>query len=188
MGGEDGPRKGFFSRAFLGGFFGALGVLAAVLVVTIVMTVVAVRVFSPGDEEAFVVVTEITPAGTNWVVTTVAGSSSSGAVDGNGSAARLFRPTGLALDANGTLYVADSANDTLRLAWPAPALAIQWCAGQAILSWPVSPGQYALEKNTALSPGTNWMELDTDPITNGNILVVTNAPNGPDSFYRLRLR
>ncbi len=49
------------------------------------------------------------------VVTTLAGSAGgSGTSDGTGSAARFFGPTGLAIDASGNLYVADSNNNIVR--------------------------------------------------------------------------
>jgi streptogramin lyase len=58
---------------------------------------------------------EVTPVGTNWVVTTLAGlSGCSGTNDGTGSAARFYYPDGVAVDTNGNLYVADTANHTIR--------------------------------------------------------------------------
>ncbi len=49
------------------------------------------------------------------VVTTVAGlAGSGGSVDGAGSLARFCGPQGLAVDAQGRLYVADTNNDTIR--------------------------------------------------------------------------
>lgn len=48
-----------------------------------------------------------------WV-TTLAGTSSVGAADGQGSAARFHRPQGVAVDTAGNTYVADSDNSTLR--------------------------------------------------------------------------
>jgi len=55
---------------------------------------------------------QITPAG---VVTTLAGvADSSGSADGVGSAARFYGPKGIAVDAQGTLFVADSYNGTIR--------------------------------------------------------------------------
>lgn len=55
---------------------------------------------------------KITPAG---VVTTLAGvAGSSGSTDGLGTAARFNRPTGLAMDVPGNLYVADASNHTIR--------------------------------------------------------------------------
>jgi Tol biopolymer transport system component len=54
----------------------------------------------------------ITPAG---AVTTLAGlADASGTADGTGTAARFFAPDGIAVDASGTLYVADTRNHTIR--------------------------------------------------------------------------
>ncbi len=56
---------------------------------------------------------KITTAG---VVTTLAGSTvgSTGSADGTGAAAKFSYPTGIAADANGNLYVADTVNQTIR--------------------------------------------------------------------------
>ena len=56
---------------------------------------------------------KITPAG---AVTTFAGlAGSPGSADGTGTAARFNRPLGLAVDASGNVYVADSLNNTIRM-------------------------------------------------------------------------
>lgn len=53
--------------------------------------------------------------GSDWMVTTIAGAAGvKGSTDGPGSAARFFLPNGIALDASGCLYVADSLNRTIR--------------------------------------------------------------------------
>ena len=53
----------------------------------------------------------ISPAG---VVSTVAGSGIATLADGTGPQASLSLPVGIALDANGTLYVADMGNNSIR--------------------------------------------------------------------------
>src|SRR5438034_309825 len=59
---------------------------------------------------------KVTPAG---IVTTLAGSAgSSGSEDGTGSAARFSRPTGVAVDRAGNVYVADRGNHTIRKVTP----------------------------------------------------------------------
>src|SRR5438477_453718 len=55
---------------------------------------------------------KITPAGD---VTTLAGLAGSlGSADGTGSAARVYEPYGVATDSSGSIYVADTANNTIR--------------------------------------------------------------------------
>ena len=65
---------------------------------------------------------KITPAG---VVTTIAGTAGlSGSTDGTGLAARFNRPTGLAVDASGIIYVSDTSNHTIRRLAPSSSLTI----------------------------------------------------------------
>jgi sugar lactone lactonase YvrE len=60
------------------------------------------------------------------IVTTSAGvAGTSGSADGLGSAVRFFGPTGIALDNNGDIFVADTNNDTIRIAIQPTAPAIQ---------------------------------------------------------------
>ena len=58
---------------------------------------------------------KLTPMGTNWLVTTLAGQAGvKGTNDGTGSAARFDSPAGVAVDGLTNLYVADTGNDTIR--------------------------------------------------------------------------
>ncbi|HEX8111442.1 MAG TPA: NHL repeat-containing protein [Kofleriaceae bacterium] len=60
---------------------------------------------------------KITAAG---VVTTLAGTAGmDGSVDGTGAAARFFRPSDVAVDSSGNVYVADNGNHTIRKVTPA---------------------------------------------------------------------
>ncbi|KAA9338513.1 hypothetical protein F0P96_06685 [Hymenobacter busanensis] len=66
------------------------------------------------------VIRKITAAGQ---VSTLAGTAGQkGFADGIGPAARLFNPVGLALDAQGTLYVADTGNNVIRKITPDGAI------------------------------------------------------------------
>ena len=58
---------------------------------------------------------KVTPVGTNWVVTTLAGlTRSTGSADGTGSRSRFSGPNGLAVDSAGNVYVADTGSCTIR--------------------------------------------------------------------------
>ena len=58
---------------------------------------------------------QIAPLGTNWVVTTIGVSAANGgSTNGSSSVARFNRPTGITAAPDGNLYVADSANNTIR--------------------------------------------------------------------------
>ncbi len=58
---------------------------------------------------------KITPSG---VVSTLAGSDTFGFVDGIGTSAKFNRPTGIAVDAAGNLYVGDVSNNKIRKITP----------------------------------------------------------------------
>jgi len=62
---------------------------------------------------------KITPSGTNWVVSTLAGLvGSAGTNDGPGRVARFAWPTGVAVDSSGNIYVADNQYSTVRKITP----------------------------------------------------------------------
>jgi len=58
---------------------------------------------------------KVTPVGTNWVVTTLAGAAGKfGSVDGIGSDARFYAPFDVTVDSAGNLFVADGGNNLIR--------------------------------------------------------------------------
>jgi streptogramin lyase len=58
---------------------------------------------------------KITPSGTNWIVTTIAGLALEfGYADGTNSDARFWSPTGITIDSQGNLFVADTFTFTIR--------------------------------------------------------------------------
>jgi streptogramin lyase len=102
---------------------------------------------------------KVTPAGTNWVVTTLAGNSSikdqfgnpiGGFADGTNHAARFFEPKGIVVDNSGNLYVADEGNHTIRMASPSGT---NW-----VVTTPVG-----LAPNPGSADGTNNATRFADP-------------------------
>lgn len=58
---------------------------------------------------------KMTPSGTNWIVTTLAGQAGGpGFLDGTGNAAQFDLPDGIAIDASSNLYIGDTFNHTIR--------------------------------------------------------------------------
>ncbi len=111
---------------------------------------------------------KVAPLGTNWVVTTLAGSAgSAGFVDGTNSDARFNGPNGVTVDGAGNLYVVDRANKAVRKIAP---LGTNWVVSTIATGFS-SPGDCAV--NTAGSifvsdvtrhiiqkitlVGTNWV-------------------------------
>jgi len=65
------------------------------------------------------IIRQVTPVGTNWVVTTIAGSAGmGGSADGTNSTAQFNSPSSIAMDSAGNLFVADAHNDTIRKVTP----------------------------------------------------------------------
>ncbi len=57
----------------------------------------------------------MTPVGSNWVVSTIAGSPGMiGSSDGSNNLARFYNPEGITVDSLGNVYVADTTNDIIR--------------------------------------------------------------------------
>jgi sugar lactone lactonase YvrE len=128
-------------------------------------------------------------ADTNWMVSTIGGMAQQpGTTDGFGTAALFRKPWGIAVDAKGTLYVADFGNQTIRKGVPLaelpPKLQIAVLEGTVIVSWP-APSDYALETAPTLSAGTIWTAVPPPPVVNGNY-TFTQSPGPQPAFYRLR--
>ena len=64
-------------------------------------------------------VRRISPTGTNWVVSTIAGLAGNyGSANGTNGSARFYNPAGVAVDLAGNVYVADQINSTIRKVTP----------------------------------------------------------------------
>lgn len=104
----------------------------------------------------------------NGFVTTLAGSGSTGSLDGVGTSARFSSPKGVAVDSAGNVYVADSANHKIRKI--SPAGEVTTLAGSGLLGSTDGAGisaEFRSPAAVAVAP-------------NGNIYV------GDASNYRIR--
>ncbi len=107
----------------------------------------------------------ITPGG---FVTTLAGKAgSSGSTDGTGSAARFNDPFGVAVDGSGSVYVADTYNNTVRKI--SPSGVVSTLAGKAgsqgSTDGPGSAAQFNIPNGIAVDSGGNVYVADTDNYT-----------------------
>lgn len=127
---------------------------------------------------------KVTSAG---MVTTLAGlAGKPGSTDGTGSAARFYWPVGIAVDTVGTVYVADSRNNSIRKGIPpGPELHLTLLGDQVIVTWPSSNAGFTLEATQMLGP-SNWLPATPAPMTIGGQDIVTNLVDGSARFYRLR--
>jgi sugar lactone lactonase YvrE len=132
---------------------------------------------------------KVTPVGTNWVVTTLAGRAGYIAeLDGTGSAARFDSPIGVAVDSGGNLYVADTGNSTIRKGFPASSVPPPMLQPPSL-----SAGQFGFGINGLPGLAVNiessgdlsqWQVVGTFTLEGGtNSFVSLNPPQGAQ-FYR----
>jgi sugar lactone lactonase YvrE len=148
---------------------------------------------------------KITPVGTNWVVTTIAGTgsiyagncdscpSSGGYVDGSGTSAQFNQPQGIAVDNAGNVYVADYANNTIRKLTPAGTnWFVSTIATNAQLSGPYGVGVDSAsnvyvadtfhEQIRKLTPsGTNWV---VSTLAGTGTLGTNDGPGATAKFFK----
>jgi hypothetical protein len=130
---------------------------------------------------------------TNGAVLTVAGvAGSSGSVDGTGNTVRFNGPYAIAVDNNTNVYVADSANNTIRgtPVGVTPSTAVVQIAKQTssspyVLAWQAVVGHsYQVQFKTNLNQPA-WNILSN--VTASSWTGVASIPIGPDPrrFYRV---
>ncbi len=66
-----------------------------------------------------------------------------------------------------------------------PALAIRHAAGQVVISWPSTFGNFTLQQNTDAMATTNWNNVPGTVQDNGTHRAVTISPPTGQRFYRL---
>ena len=105
----------------------------------------ALYIANPSDNRIFKV--------SNGVMTTVAGNGTAGLSGDNGPAtsAQLNQPTGIAVDAAGNVYVADSANDRIRVLVPSPYIRAVANAASNVIG-AISPGEIVVFYGSGIGP------------------------------------
>lgn len=124
------------------------------------------------------IVMKITPDGTISTLAGMAGVPTSHA-DGTGSAARFFRPSGLAMDPNGDLLVADTLNHALRKITPNGVVTSPIGAPPtaAMVNGVFSAARYS-RPNSLVSYRSNLFVADTD-----NCVIRKITANGNASTF-----
>jgi hypothetical protein len=134
-------------------------------------------------------VRKVSPLGTNWVTTTLAGTyAGTGDDDGTGTNVTFATLAGMALDSAGHLFVGDSGNNVILegalavATTTSPNVAISRASGTVTVWW-VGSG-YTLQTNANLS-GANWGAFGGVVNSNNGTNSVTVAPPTGRLFFRL---
>jgi sugar lactone lactonase YvrE len=132
---------------------------------------------------------KIVHSGTNWIVTTLAGTSSglNGCVDATNSVARFHNLYGMVADGGGNVFVIDRANDAIRKITPAGAVttyagtpgvagSVDGTGAEAVFD---QPGSIAVDSATNIYVGDyqNYVVRKISPV--GTNWVVTTLAGNP---------
>ena len=137
---------------------------------------------------------KVSPVGTNWVTTTLAGlvGAPAGSGDGTGANAIFGSPSGIAVDAAGNVFVSDPGANTVRegslpsASNPVTSLAISWTGANpdnVVIAWPAT-GTWLLQTNADLAT-PNWGVYGGAVNTANGTNSVTLPPSAPTLFFRL---
>jgi hypothetical protein len=132
---------------------------------------------------------KISPAGTNWVVSTIGGRYNGGLLfaNGIGSDARFNGPNGVALDSRGNVYVADQYNGAIRRGIPLPvAQPVTVIDTTLTLAWSAVVGQLLQVQYTTDLGQNNWSNWgDQFVCANSTVSVPDSAASDAQRLYRL---
>ncbi len=121
-------------------------------------------------------VRKVTSAG---LVTTVAGTGSSGSLDGSAASATFYYPHGVAVDAGGNLYIAESQNRKIRMITPAGIVSTLAGSGNYGSADGIGAAAYfASPSGVAIDPGGNILVADS-----GNNRIRKVTPTGATSIF-----
>jgi sugar lactone lactonase YvrE len=135
---------------------------------------------------------KVTPQGAVTTIGNVAGRS--GCIEGVGTNAYFSTPYGVALDASGRLFVADTSGNRIVIGTPLPGLprpllsAGVFSNGTFFLSCPsVTNRTYFLEARETLSSG-NWSQIGSYMGDGSSKLLTDTNATGLQRFYRVRVQ
>jgi sugar lactone lactonase YvrE len=134
-------------------------------------------------------VRKISFLGTNWVVTTAAGLNGfAGSANGTGPSAQFYFPAGIGFDNTGYLYIADTANNTIRTTRIiSPLLQFAMIGNQLVLSWPTWADGFVLEQSVSLGSSANWSPVTNNIFTIADNFISTNSL-AESAYFRLHLQ
>jgi secreted PhoX family phosphatase len=136
-------------------------------------------------ESSNATIRKLSPAGTNWVVTTIGGTAGVlGFKDGLGTNTQFY-PFGIVAEPNGNLFIADIANFAIRYGQLAALLRLDVSQNQAVLSWPLSASNYVLETSAELSADATWSPLTNGVSLSGETFTRTSQTDATPAFFRL---
>jgi sugar lactone lactonase YvrE len=128
---------------------------------------------------------KITPAG---LVATVAGSvGQPGAADGDNGAASFFNPYGIAVSADGLIWIADTYNETVRQLLAPFTTAVSPDRSQVVIAWESVVGQTYQVQFCDGADHPSWQNLNGKVSATNLTTTVTDSSSSPAGhrFYRV---
>jgi len=135
------------------------------------------------------VVRKVSPLGTNWVTTTLAGSlgSQNVATDGTGANATFAQLAGIGVNAAGRLFVSDEGAADMRAGTLVPGLTLSLIVSNkvagVIVSWPTAVG-FTVQTNSDLRTAA-WGNYSGPVNTTNAVSSLTVLPAAGNVFFRL---
>jgi hypothetical protein len=119
-------------------------------------------------------------------VTTIGGLAGViGGVNGIGSLANFSGPSGIAVDGDGRVFVADGGNDRISVGTPMPFMSISMSATGLILTWPAPLPGFVLQQNPDIGNPRGWFTISNGINDGGASNCITIPSPIGNVFFRL---